>query len=213
MKHVVDKFHGKLPKDELKKFAREVNKKLVASDYKNKRVDDPTAISSKQAKKVRKYAQGVLRQGPGEVHRPRKEKGPERRKPSASSSSSRRTAGLRQPHRHHPHKRNRPPLRRCLPLPLQQQQPRSPRQAASASATPPTSTTTRRPSPMMMDDARPVGDAPRSSASRRIEADGDAAGAVKTGDGDRRGMPSPAPPTPPPPPVETPPTEEGEVDA
>jgi histone-lysine N-methyltransferase SETD2 len=53
---VVDKFHGKLPKDEIKKFAREVNKKLVASDYKNKRVEDPTSISSKQAKKVRKYA-------------------------------------------------------------------------------------------------------------------------------------------------------------
>ncbi len=57
MKHVVDKFHHKLPKDELKKFAREVNKKLVASDYKNRRVEDPTSISSKQAKKVRKYAQ------------------------------------------------------------------------------------------------------------------------------------------------------------
>ncbi|KAJ4304154.1 histone methyltransferase set2 [Collariella sp. IMI 366227] len=56
VKHVVGKFHDKLPKDELKKFAREVNKKLVASDYKNSRVDDPTAISSKQAKKVRQYA-------------------------------------------------------------------------------------------------------------------------------------------------------------
>ncbi|KAK4236395.1 methyltransferase [Achaetomium macrosporum] len=57
VKHVVDKFHGKLPKEELKKFAREVNKKLVSSDYKNHRVEDPTSISSKQAKKVRKYAQ------------------------------------------------------------------------------------------------------------------------------------------------------------
>ncbi|KAH6624581.1 methyltransferase-like protein [Chaetomium sp. MPI-SDFR-AT-0129] len=56
VKHVVDKFHGKLPKEDLKKFAREVNKKLVASDYKNKRVEDPTSISSKQAKKVRSYA-------------------------------------------------------------------------------------------------------------------------------------------------------------
>lgn len=55
VKYVVDKFHGKLPREELKKFAREVNKKLVASDYKNNRVDDPTQISSKQAKKVKKY--------------------------------------------------------------------------------------------------------------------------------------------------------------
>ncbi|KAK3940359.1 hypothetical protein QBC46DRAFT_261060 [Diplogelasinospora grovesii] len=55
VKYVMDKFHHKLPKEELKKFAREVNKKLVASDYKNKRVDDPTSITSKQEKKVKKY--------------------------------------------------------------------------------------------------------------------------------------------------------------
>ena len=52
---MVDKFYGKLPKDDLKKFAREVNKKLVASDYKNNRVEDPTSISTKQEKKVKKY--------------------------------------------------------------------------------------------------------------------------------------------------------------
>lgn len=57
VKHVVDKFHRKLPKEDLKKFARDVNKKLVASDYKNNRVDDPTTISSKQAKKVKSYVQ------------------------------------------------------------------------------------------------------------------------------------------------------------
>ncbi|KAK4099045.1 methyltransferase-like protein [Parathielavia hyrcaniae] len=53
--HVVDKFHRKLPKDDLKKLAREVNKKLVGSDYKNRRVEDPTSISPKQAKKVKAY--------------------------------------------------------------------------------------------------------------------------------------------------------------
>jgi histone-lysine N-methyltransferase SETD2 len=57
VKHVMDKFHRRLPKEELKKFAREVNKKLVSSDYKNHRVEDPTVISSKQAKKVRKYVE------------------------------------------------------------------------------------------------------------------------------------------------------------
>lgn len=51
----MDKFHHKLPKEELKKFAREVNKKLVASDYKNNRVDDPTSITLKQEKKVKKF--------------------------------------------------------------------------------------------------------------------------------------------------------------
>jgi len=51
----MDKFHHKLPKDDLKKFGRDVNKKLVASDYKNNRVGDPTSITSKQQKKVKKY--------------------------------------------------------------------------------------------------------------------------------------------------------------
>ncbi|KAK0621509.1 methyltransferase-like protein [Bombardia bombarda] len=55
VKYVMDKFHRKLPKEELKKHARDVNKKLVASDYKHNRVDDPTRISSKQEKKVKKY--------------------------------------------------------------------------------------------------------------------------------------------------------------
>lgn len=51
----MDKFRHKLPKEDLKKFAKEINKKLVSSDYKNKRVDDPTSISDKQEKKVKKY--------------------------------------------------------------------------------------------------------------------------------------------------------------
>ncbi|KXJ94304.1 hypothetical protein Micbo1qcDRAFT_193511 [Microdochium bolleyi] len=55
VKHVMDKYRGRLPKEDLKKFAKEVSKKLVASDYKHKRVDDPTNISEKQKSKVRKH--------------------------------------------------------------------------------------------------------------------------------------------------------------
>lgn len=55
MKYVVDKFRHKLPKEQVKTFAKDVNKKLVSSDYKNHRVEDPTSISSKQEKKVKKY--------------------------------------------------------------------------------------------------------------------------------------------------------------
>ncbi|KAL1878813.1 hypothetical protein VTK73DRAFT_7466 [Phialemonium thermophilum] len=55
VKYVMDRFRHKLPKEDLKKFAREVNKKLVASDYKNNRVEDPTSISEKQEKKVKHY--------------------------------------------------------------------------------------------------------------------------------------------------------------
>jgi hypothetical protein len=49
------KFSSQLPKDDLKKFAKEVGKKLVASDFKNNRVQDPTKISEKQEKKVKSY--------------------------------------------------------------------------------------------------------------------------------------------------------------
>ena len=51
----MQKFTQRLPKDDLKKFAKEVGKRLVASDFKNNRVEDPTKISEKQEKKVKKY--------------------------------------------------------------------------------------------------------------------------------------------------------------
>jgi histone-lysine N-methyltransferase SETD2 len=51
----MQKFTKQLPKDDLKKFAKEVGKKLVASDFKNGRVEDPTKISEKQEKKVKAY--------------------------------------------------------------------------------------------------------------------------------------------------------------
>jgi len=51
----MNKYTKKLPKEDLKKFAKEVSKKLVSSDFKNNRVDDPNKISSKQEKKVKIY--------------------------------------------------------------------------------------------------------------------------------------------------------------
>lgn len=56
----MDKFREKLPKDTLKKHAKDVNKTLVASDYKHNRVEDPTTISEKQAKKVKIYVKDFL---------------------------------------------------------------------------------------------------------------------------------------------------------
>ncbi|CAL3964542.1 unnamed protein product [Diplocarpon coronariae] len=55
VRHVMQKFSKQLPKDDLKKFGKEVAKKLVASDFKNNRVEDPTKISEKQEKKVKTY--------------------------------------------------------------------------------------------------------------------------------------------------------------
>lgn len=61
IKHVLDKFHHKLPKEELKRLGKDVAKKLVASDYKNDRVGDPSAaLSDKQANKMKKYVKDFL---------------------------------------------------------------------------------------------------------------------------------------------------------
>jgi hypothetical protein len=49
------KFAKSLPKEDLKKFGKEVGKTLVASDFKHKRVEDPTRITDKQEKKIKKY--------------------------------------------------------------------------------------------------------------------------------------------------------------
>ncbi|KAI0537311.1 hypothetical protein GGR58DRAFT_350338 [Xylaria digitata] len=60
VKYVMDKFRHKLPKEELKKFTKDVSKKLVSSDYKNNRVDDPTVITEKQERKVKTYVKDFL---------------------------------------------------------------------------------------------------------------------------------------------------------
>lgn len=57
----MDKFRHKLPKEELKRLGKDIAKKLVASDYKNKRVEDPTAaLSEKQTLKIKKYVKDFL---------------------------------------------------------------------------------------------------------------------------------------------------------
>lgn len=54
IKYVMDKYRKKLPKDELKRFAKEIGKILTASDFKHKRVEDPTKITEYHEKKVKK---------------------------------------------------------------------------------------------------------------------------------------------------------------
>ncbi|TPX14296.1 uncharacterized protein E0L32_005492 [Thyridium curvatum] len=55
IKSITDRYRHKLPKEELKRFAKEVNKKLVESDYRHDRVSDPTQVTAKQEKKVKSY--------------------------------------------------------------------------------------------------------------------------------------------------------------
>ncbi|KAB5570362.1 hypothetical protein GE09DRAFT_705644 [Coniochaeta sp. 2T2.1] len=60
VKHVMNKYTRKLPKEELKRLAKEISKKMVASDYKNNRVNDPTSMSSEQARRAKKYVKEFL---------------------------------------------------------------------------------------------------------------------------------------------------------
>ncbi|SPN98386.1 related to Histone-lysine N-methyltransferase, H3 lysine-36 specific [Cephalotrichum gorgonifer] len=61
VKPVLDKFRHKLPREELKRLAKEVTKSLVASDYKNKRVQDPTAaLSESWERKIKQFVKKFL---------------------------------------------------------------------------------------------------------------------------------------------------------
>lgn len=51
----MNKYKHKIPKEDLKRFGKEIAKKLVSSDYKAGRVKDPTKIDEKQQKKVKDY--------------------------------------------------------------------------------------------------------------------------------------------------------------
>ncbi|KAK1462791.1 SET domain-containing protein, partial [Colletotrichum melonis] len=61
VKYVVDKYRHKLPKDDLKRLGKDVCKKLVSSDYKRNRIQDPTTpLDQKQARKVKAYVKDFL---------------------------------------------------------------------------------------------------------------------------------------------------------
>lgn len=51
----MNKYKHKIPRDDLKRFAKEIAKKLVASDFKSGRVKNPTKIDDKQQRKVKEY--------------------------------------------------------------------------------------------------------------------------------------------------------------
>ncbi|WPH04035.1 Hypothetical protein R9X50_00691900 [Acrodontium crateriforme] len=55
--HVVGKFKQKLAKEDLKRWAKELAKKMVESDFRKGKVENPTKISDKQIKGIKKHAQ------------------------------------------------------------------------------------------------------------------------------------------------------------
>ncbi|KAJ6122610.1 Histone-lysine N-methyltransferase H3 lysine-36 specific [Penicillium capsulatum] len=60
IKPVVDQYKHRIPKEHLKRFAKETAKKLVEGDYKKKRVTDPTKISEKHQQTVKSYCKAFF---------------------------------------------------------------------------------------------------------------------------------------------------------
>lgn len=55
VQYVMNKYTKKLPKEDLKRHAKDISKKMVASDYKRGRVEDPTYIDRNKEKQVKAY--------------------------------------------------------------------------------------------------------------------------------------------------------------
>lgn len=56
----MNKFKGKLSKEDLKRFAKEINKKIVASDFKRGRVANPEKVDEERIREVKKYVKSFF---------------------------------------------------------------------------------------------------------------------------------------------------------
>ncbi|KAJ6029989.1 uncharacterized protein N7446_000948 [Penicillium canescens] len=87
IKHVVDQYKHKIPKDDLKRFAKETAKKLVEGDYKKNRVADPTKISEKHQQTVKSYCKSFFDKAAAK-YKQREKRKTEKPKGSAESSEA-----------------------------------------------------------------------------------------------------------------------------
>lgn len=76
----MNKYKAKIPRDDLKRFAKEIAKKLVESDFKGGRVEDPTKISEKHQQKVKKYCKDFFEKAAYKHGKHEKEKATRRAK-------------------------------------------------------------------------------------------------------------------------------------
>lgn len=74
----MNKYKAKIPRDDLKRFAKEIAKKLVESDFKGGRVEDPSKISDKHQQKVKKYCKDFFEKAAYKHSKHEKEKAAKR---------------------------------------------------------------------------------------------------------------------------------------
>ena len=88
----MNKYKTKIPRDDLKRFAKEIAKKLVESDFKGGRVEDPTKISEKHQQKVKKYCKEFFEKAAYKHGKYEKEKAAKRAKSANETKTS--SAGM-----------------------------------------------------------------------------------------------------------------------
>ena len=85
---MTDKFSHKLPKEELKRLGKDVAKILVASDFKNDRVQDPAApLTKKKEQHIKKYVKGFLDRAVEKYEGHQKKRAPEVAKESTGDDA------------------------------------------------------------------------------------------------------------------------------
>src|SRR2546423_7882471 len=76
----MNKYKARNPREDLKRFAKEIAKKLVESDFKSGRVEDPTKISENHQQKVKKYCKDFFEKAAYKHSKHQKEKAAKRSK-------------------------------------------------------------------------------------------------------------------------------------
>ena len=83
----MNKYKNKIPRDDLKRFAKEIAKKLVSSDFKAGRVKDPTRCDEKQQRKVKDYCKQFFDRAAHKHKKSEEERKARKAKKGQSSSS------------------------------------------------------------------------------------------------------------------------------
>ena len=83
----MNKYKHKIPKDDLKRFAKDISKKLSASDFKAGRVKDPTKLDEKHTAKVKKFCKDFFDKAAYKHKKHEQEKSSRKSKPTNGDKS------------------------------------------------------------------------------------------------------------------------------
>ncbi|KAJ9666107.1 histone methyltransferase set2 [Coniosporium apollinis] len=88
VQYVMNKFKKQLDRDDLKRLAKEITKTIANSDFKHKRVKDPTKITSDQEKKIKKHVKEFFEKAAAKKKEYDRKKAERKAKEAAAKESS-----------------------------------------------------------------------------------------------------------------------------